>query len=87
MFVAEASRNETIRDIVRSVAGQRRQPALVAIQRAIDRGELAATVDPAAVVDMIAGAVIYRYLVFGDPIEPAYARRIIDQALNGVTRA
>ncbi|MEV0719511.1 TetR/AcrR family transcriptional regulator [Asanoa sp. NPDC050611] len=53
--------------------------------RAIDRGELASDVDPATVIDMLAGAVWYRVFIRQIPLPPDFAERIVDIALAGLT--
>jgi len=81
-LIAEAARNDDIRDLMRSLAEERRDPALEVLQRAVDRGELPASADPATLVDLIAGAIVYRKVVLGDSVTKAGIHRIIEQALG-----
>jgi len=86
MLVAEATHNAAIRDVVQEAAHQRRRPALDAIDRAVRRGDIPRRTDADAVVDMIAGALIYRLLILGEPIARATVDQVVDQALRGAIR-
>ncbi|MFJ4657743.1 TetR-like C-terminal domain-containing protein [Nocardia sp. NPDC088792] len=44
----------------------------------IDKGELPATLTPDLLIDLIYGALYYRLLISGEPMDPAYADRLID---------
>ena len=61
----------------------RRAPALAAVRRAVDRGELAAGTDPGHVVDLVSGPVFYRVFVRCEPVEQPW----IDAHVNTVLRA
>jgi AcrR family transcriptional regulator len=53
-------------------------------QRAVERGELAAHVDSAMVVDLLAGAMWFRLLVRQTPLPPGYTEAIVDTVLGGL---
>lgn len=44
----------------------------------IDKGELPATLTPDLLIDLIYGALYYRLLISGEPMDTAYADRLID---------
>ena len=81
-LIAEAARNAEMRTLVRSLAEERRDPALAVIRRAIEGRELPPSVDADTVVDLICGAVVYRCVVLGDPVSHQDVDRMIDQALG-----
>ncbi|HEX4705955.1 MAG TPA: TetR/AcrR family transcriptional regulator C-terminal ligand-binding domain-containing protein [Pseudonocardiaceae bacterium] len=61
-----------------------RRAAMVAVQRAVDRGDLRPDVDPALLVDLLA-SVVYQRALFGDaPIGQKAAGALVDLLLRGV---
>ena len=83
-FVAEAARDPKMRELVANLTEERRKGALQALRRARRRGELRRGVDLEAVVDMINGAFASRALLLGQPLTAAFARNVVDLAINGV---
>jgi AcrR family transcriptional regulator len=81
-LIAEAARSDDMRRLMRSLAQERRDPAIEVLRRAVERGELGEGLEPATVVDLICGAVVYRRLVLGEHVERADIVGIIDQALG-----
>ena len=61
----------------------RRTAATDVIDRGLARGELRAGLDPAAVIDLLYGALYYRLLVSHDPPSPSYADTLIEQTFQG----
>jgi AcrR family transcriptional regulator len=55
--------------------------------RAVARGEIAPGVDPATIVDLLAGAIWYRVLVRQTPLPDDYAERLTDIVLAGLPRS
>jgi AcrR family transcriptional regulator len=55
-----------------------RRSAVEAIERGINRGDLAATTDVAFVLDVIVGTVIQRTLVLAEPVTDGLARQLVD---------
>jgi AcrR family transcriptional regulator len=55
--------------------------------RALARGELSHEVDPAMVVDLLAGALWYRLLIRQIPMSEGYAEALVDTVLNGLPRS
>lgn len=85
-LIAEAARDPAIRDLVRRLADERRAGASAALHRARERGELRPGVDVDAVVDMIAGSYLYRFLLLGERVPKSFARVAVDVALSGALR-
>jgi AcrR family transcriptional regulator len=70
-----------------TVFAGRRDAFIVVLRRAQERGELPPEVDPAFVVPMIAGPIIFR-AVFGDfdaIADPGLPEQIVDMLLHGLT--
>ena len=68
----------------RDVVPARRQAMLAALERGRDRGEIRADADLAVAVDALHGAVFYRLLLSGEPLDEAFAERLADQVLDGL---
>ncbi|MFD0360994.1 TetR/AcrR family transcriptional regulator [Nocardia sp. GCM10030253] len=52
-------------------------------QRAIERGELQPSVDPAMIMDLLAGAIWFRILLRDQPMTPEYLSSAVDLVLQG----
>jgi AcrR family transcriptional regulator len=68
----------------RDVVPARRQAMLAALERGRDRGEIRADADLEVAVDALHGAVFYRLLLSGEPLDEQFAERLADQALDGL---
>ncbi|MFB8282293.1 TetR/AcrR family transcriptional regulator [Nocardia colli] len=53
-------------------------------ERAVERGELARSADPATIMDALAGAIWFRMLLRGEPTSPDDLPGIIDVILPGI---
>lgn len=62
----------------------RRQAMLAALERGRERGEIRADADLALAVDTLHGAVFYRLLLSGAPLDAEFAERVTDQVLDGL---
>ena len=69
----------------RDVVPARRQAMLAALERARDRGEIRADADLAIAVDALHGAVFYRLLLSGEPLDDPFAERLAEQVLAGIS--
>ena len=76
--IAKAFRNQVIL--------KSREEGRMLLDRAQDAGELAAGLDPDAVLDMIYGPLFYRLLVGHAPLDRAFADTLLDLALKGIAR-
>jgi AcrR family transcriptional regulator len=66
------------------VVPERRQAMLAALERGRERGEIRADADLELAVDELHGAVFYRLLLSGEPLDAAFAERLADQVLDGL---
>ena len=87
-LLAEASRDPELHAIFYAqLVEPRRRVARIAFERARDRGELREDVDLELAVDMIAGPIIYRFLITGGDLAPvaADAPRLLETLLEGLS--
>jgi AcrR family transcriptional regulator len=82
-LVAAAARHHDIGELVRMVFAQRNAVVLGVIDRARQDGRLRPDADPEVIFDQLAGALYYRLLVTGRPIDRAYAERLVPSVLGG----
>jgi AcrR family transcriptional regulator len=68
----------------RDVVPARRSAMLGALERARARGEIRAEADLELAVDALHGAVFYRLLLSGEPLDADFADRLAAQALAGL---
>ncbi|MEW9555876.1 TetR/AcrR family transcriptional regulator [Nonomuraea sp. NPDC050783] len=82
-LAAAAARHEDIGRLARRQYAERNALALALIERARVRGELRADLDAEALFDQLAGALYYRVMITGAPVDRAYAERLVSSALEG----
>ena len=68
----------------RDVVPARREAMLEALERGRDRGEIRADADLELAVDALHGAVFYRLLLSGEPLDDDFAARLAGQVLDGL---
>jgi AcrR family transcriptional regulator len=68
----------------RDVVPARREGMLAALERGRARGEIREEADLDLAVDALHGAVFYRLLLSGEPLDDAFAERLADQTLAGL---
>jgi AcrR family transcriptional regulator len=68
----------------RHVVPARREAMLAALQRGRARGEIRQDADLELAVDALHGAVFYRLLLSGEPLDDAFVDRLADQTLAGL---
>lgn len=83
---AQAAHDDDVRRLVRDLAREHRAGALAAFERARARGELRPGVDADLVIDMISGALLYRFLLLGATVDRQQAAAAVDIALEGILR-
>ncbi|MGI9111932.1 MAG: TetR/AcrR family transcriptional regulator [Gaiellaceae bacterium] len=71
----------------RDVVPARRRAMLEALVRARQRGELRADADLELAIDALHGAIIYRLLLSGEPLDAGFTERLARHVLNGIGRA
>jgi len=69
----------------RDVVPARREAMLAALERGRERGEIRADADLELAVDELHGAVFYRLLLSGEPLDDAFVARLTDQVLAGLS--
>jgi AcrR family transcriptional regulator len=68
----------------REVVPARREAMLAALERGRERGEIRDDADVELAVDALHGAVFYRLLLSGEPLDTDFAERLADQVLVGL---
>ena len=68
----------------REVVPARRSAMRAALERGRDRGEIDAGADLGVAVDQLHGAVFYRVLLSGEPLDARFAERLAEQTLKGL---
>ena len=71
----------------RDVVPARRRAMLEALARARQRGELRADADLELAIDALHGAIIYRLLLSGEPLDAGFTERLAQHVLDGIARA
>ncbi|MGW2155227.1 TetR/AcrR family transcriptional regulator [Nonomuraea sp. NPDC001699] len=84
-LVAAAARHPDVGELERQMYARRNTLARALLEKARDRGQLRADLDVEALFDQLAGALYYRVLIIGLPVDRAYAERLVDTALRGAT--
>ncbi|GAA3227749.1 TetR/AcrR family transcriptional regulator [Nonomuraea helvata] len=82
-LVAAAARHEDIGKLARQQYAERNALGIALIERARVRGELRADLDAEVLFDQLSGALYYRVLITGAPVDRAYAERLVSSALEG----
>ncbi|MDX3106231.1 TetR/AcrR family transcriptional regulator [Nonomuraea angiospora] len=82
-LVAAAARHDDVGELERGVYARRNALACRLIERARDEGRLRPDVDPMTLLEQLAGALYYRVLITGNPVDRAYAERLVSAALDG----
>ena len=82
-LAAAAARHRDIGDAVRGLYAQRHALATARLQRARDQEGLRGDIDPAVLIDQLAGPIYYRILITGEPADRGYAARLVGAALDG----
>ena len=81
-LLAEAANDPSIRQTLRTFVAQSRQQAIEAVERARIRGDIVASTDAETLVDMLAGALVYRRLLLGEATDAAAVRALVRQAVQ-----
>jgi AcrR family transcriptional regulator len=83
-LVEEARRDPELANTARNefLTGQRAAPSAV-LKRAIRRGDLSRGLDVELALDVLGGAIFYRLLVTGGPIDQRLAQGIVELILRG----
>jgi AcrR family transcriptional regulator len=83
-LVDAAGRDAEIELLMDRIALERQRPILDIVRRAQDRGELPADLDHRVVVGTIVGPIVFRKLVWRQPLDAAYLSGCLDVAIAGL---
>jgi AcrR family transcriptional regulator len=86
-LIDAASRDPEMEHLLARIGVERQRPIMEVVQRAQERGELPADLDPRIVVGTIAGPIVFRKVVQREPLDGAYVAGCIDVAIRGLTGA
>jgi AcrR family transcriptional regulator len=82
-LAAEARDNPELDALMRDIASDKRRLVRRVLQRGRERGEIRSDVDIEVLIDLFAGPVFYRCVVFGAPPSPAHMVKVVDLVLEG----
>jgi AcrR family transcriptional regulator len=83
-LIDAAGRDPEIELLLDRIAIERQQPVLAIVARAQERGELPLDLDPRVVVGTIVGPIVFRKLVWRQPLDAAYVGGCLDVAIAGL---
>ena len=83
-LIDAASRDPEIEMLLDRIGVERQQPILTIVERAQQRGELPADLDPRVVVGTIVGPIVFRKLIWRQPLDTAYVSGCLDVAIAGL---
>lgn len=82
---AAAARHADVGAAVQAEFARSGTLVLALLEQARKEGELRPDADAEALFDQLAGALYYRLLITGRPIDAAYVERVVESALDGAT--
>jgi AcrR family transcriptional regulator len=82
--IAASATNPDVREALSRFSSNRRSRLAKVLRRAAARGELVDDIDVDLIADQLVGAVVYRLLVTGRSLSPAFQAQLVDQVLHGV---
>jgi AcrR family transcriptional regulator len=85
-LVLAARTQPEVMAVLKQKMATRRRPIAVALERAIERGEIPASTDVAAAMDLLSGPVMFRFLVTHDPVDADFLRCVRDIVVDGLER-
>jgi TetR/AcrR family transcriptional regulator of autoinduction and epiphytic fitness len=80
-LIEGAERDPRVREFHHSYSAERRQALIDLIARGVDGGEIRRDVDPELATTALLGAIFYRRLMTGQPLQPDEATRLVDLVL------
>jgi AcrR family transcriptional regulator len=83
-LIEAAARDSEIELLVDKVSQERQRPILDIVERAQARGELPGDLDPRVVVGTIVGPIVFRKLIWRQPLDAAYLEGCLDVAVAGL---
>ena len=83
-MIDAASRDPEIEMLLDRISIERQQPVLTIVERAQQRGELPAELDTRVVVGTIVGPIVFRKLIWRQPLDAAYLEGCLDVVIAGL---
>ncbi|MFG2054311.1 TetR/AcrR family transcriptional regulator [Micromonospora sp. NPDC048930] len=81
-FIDAAERDSTLAALHADLTRRRREPLLLALNRARERGQLPGDLDPELAIDLLTGPFFYRRFIAHRPIPPSLVDDVIAQVLG-----
>lgn len=81
-LIEAAERDATVRDFHHGYSARRRQTLVDTIAAGIDSGDFPTTLDPDLASLALVGALFYRRLMTGEPLDPALVPDLVDAVLG-----
>jgi AcrR family transcriptional regulator len=86
-LAAQSARDPGLRDAVREkIIGRQRHLVHEGAARAAARRDPVRIADPDLLFDVIAGTIVHRLLIAGDPVDDSYLRRFLDLLIPALER-
>jgi len=86
-LAGELPHNPELMDLFAPVVRERRQPLMLALQRAVERGEIPADTDLDLAADLILGPITVRVFFTPGKLNPKMIQPIVRVALDGLRRS
>jgi|SoiMethySBSTD1v2_1073268.scaffolds.fasta_scaffold765553_2 AcrR family transcriptional regulator len=85
-LVMAARTQPEVMAVLKQKMASRRRPLAVALERAIERGEIPASTDVEAAMDLLSGPVMFRFLVTHEPVDASFVQCVRDVVVDGLER-
>ena len=85
LLVAARTQPEVMAVLKQKMASRRR-PLAVALERAMERGEIPESTDVETAMDLLSGPVIFRFLVTHEPVDASFLQCVRDVVVDGLER-
>lgn len=84
-LIVAAAKNPLLADLHREFTARRRSATIEIVERGKQRGELPPDLDSAHLVDLLAGAIVYRRLMSHEPVDERWVEHHVDTVLGMCT--
>ncbi len=81
-LIEGAERDHRVREFHHRYSAERRRAITDLIARGVEQGELRTGIDPELATSALLGAIFYRRLMTGQPLDPAAAAELVDLVLQ-----
>lgn len=85
-LLAQAERNETMREVYDDILRARGTPLANAVVAAVADGALPSDTDVDLVVSLVLGPIIFRQVIRRQPFDAAFTRRVVDIVMESTSR-